>query len=456
MRIDVLPDDVLLAIFHSFIKQPCRGKTGTEAWQSLIHVCRRWRSLILGSARSLNLQLFCTPETPVKDRLDVWPALPLIIAGNTITDNVVAALGQSNRVHEVLFLNLADWQFAKILAPMQVPFPELTYLRLWALEGTQLTIADSFLDGSAPRLQVLVFDSVSFPGLPRLLLSATYLVELHLEDIPHSGYISPEAMAAPLSVLSGLKVLSFGFQSPQSHPDQKGRSLPPPKRHILPALTTFRFKGLTEYIGELVSLIDTPQLDILDIKFFDQTDFCCPRLAQFISCTPKLRELDGAHLLFCNLITSVTFRSPTSECSFSCRELDRPISFIKKVCDSSLHPLSKVEDLYIDYRYSNIFWDNYAIENTIWLELLLPFTAVKNLYLCKEFAPCIAAALQELVGTRITEVLPSLQNISVEVLESSGPFQENIEQFVATRQLSNHSIAISNWNKYSNLPPIYI
>jgi hypothetical protein len=72
---------------------------------------------------------------------------------------------------------------------------------------------------------------------------------------------------------------------------------------------------------------------------------------------------------------------------------------------------------------------------------------VKNLYLSKEFAPGIAAALQELVGSRITELLPSLQNILVEGLEPSGPFQENIGQFVAARQLSGHPIAVYNWKK---------
>jgi hypothetical protein len=80
------------------------------------------------------------------------------------------------------------------------------------------------------------------------------------------------------------------------------------------------------------------------------------------------------------------------------------------------------------------------------LQLLLPFTAVKNLYLSKEFAPDIAAALHELVGGRITEVLPSLQHISVEELEPLGPFQENIGQFVAARQLSDHPVTISYWD----------
>jgi hypothetical protein len=40
-----------------------------------------------------------------------------------------------------------------------------------------------------------------FLGLPKLLLSATYLVELVLYSIPSSGYIPPEAMATGLSVL---------------------------------------------------------------------------------------------------------------------------------------------------------------------------------------------------------------------------------------------------------------
>jgi hypothetical protein len=101
-------------------------------------------------------------------------------------------------------------------------------------------------------------------------------------------------------------------------------------------------------------------------------------------------------------------------------------------------------------------WKNDDIENGLWLQLLLPFTAVKNLYLSKEFAPGIAAALQELDWGRITEVLPSLRYIFVEGLEPSGHFQENIEQFVAARQLSDHPIANAIWDgdEDSNIKPM--
>jgi hypothetical protein len=107
-----------------------------------------------------------------------------------------------------------------------------------------------------------------------------------------------------------------------------------------------------------------------------------------------------------------------------------------------LYLFSTVEDLFIENRYRQLVWKDDAIENTLWLQLFLPFTAVNNLYLSEEFATSIAAALQELVGSRITEVLPSLQNIFVD--GPSGPFQKAIGQFVAARQLSDHPIAISS------------
>jgi hypothetical protein len=365
----------------------------------------------------------------------------------TSTDNIVAALGQSNRVCKVRLWGLAGLKLEEVLAPMQVPFPELTDLRLWSNDITPPVIPDSFLGGSAPRLRHFELDGIPFPGLPKLLLSATHIVHLRLINIPHSGYISPEAMAALLCALSSLESLSLGFQSPQSRPDWESRRLPPPKRSILPTLDNFCFKGVTEYLEELVTRIDTPHLDHLNITFFDQIDFDCPQLAQFINCTPALRACDEAHVRFIDYTASITLRNRTSSfddflINISCREPDWQLSSIEQVC-TSLHPLSMVEDLYIVHGYWQLFWTNDAIDNTVWLQLLLPFTAVKNLHLSTEFAPEIAATLQELVGGRMTEVLPSLQNIFVEGLEPSGLFRENIGQFVAARQLSSHPIAIS-------------
>jgi hypothetical protein len=363
----------------------------------------------------------------------------------------IAALGQSNRVCEVL-LDLADWQLGEVLAAMQVPYPELTKMRLSSYVGTLsvIPVSESFLGGSAPRLQYFKLSGIPFPGLPKLLLSANHIVYLNLSDIPHSGYISPEAMVALLSVLSNLDALELEFQSPQSRPDWETRRPPPSKRSVIPTLDSFLFKGVLEYLEDLVTFIDAPQLNTLYITFFNQIDFDCPRLAQFIRCTPILRAPEEARVQFGGSTASVKLRKRRYRrtkfgfdnlvINISCKEPDWQVSSIEQVCNSPLRPLSTVEELYIVHQYSQLAWKNDAIENTLWLQLLLPFTAVKDLYLSKESAPGLAAALRELVGGRITEVLPSLQNIFVGGLrvEPSGPLQENIAQFVAARQLSGH------------------
>jgi hypothetical protein len=66
---------------------------------------------------------------------------------------------------------------------------------------------------------------------------------------------------------------------------------------------------------------------------------------------------------------------------------------------------------------------------------------VENLYPSKKSAPGIAAALEEFAGDRITEVLPSLDSIFVDIHDPSKPFQDN--RFVAARQLSDRPIDIS-------------
>ena len=463
-RFDVLFDDVLLEIFDFYvdINLSYGGRRMIEAWQSLAHVCRRWRRLVFGSPIRLNLQLLCTPETPAKDKLDIWPALPLVVRGDINMafaphmDNIIAALEQSNRVCEVFLLDLEDWQLEEVLAAMQVPFPELRDLQLSSRGGTLSVIPDSFLDGSTPRLQVFSLGGIPIAGFPNLLLSTTHLLSLTLFDIPHSGYISPEAIVVLLRALSSLEKLSLGFQSPESRPDQGGRRSSPSKRSVLPALRRLDFKGVTDYLEKLVTCIDTPQLDEIDITFFHQSDFDCPQLTQFINRTPTLGERNKARVEFGFSSTSVTLLpwTRTFAMKILCRDPGRQLSSIAEVCNSSLyHPLSTVEDLYIERQSWRCVWKIDTIESTPWLQLLLPFTVVKNLCLFEEFAPCIGAALQELVGERITEVFPSLRNIYVEGLEPSGrsSFRENVEQFVVARQLSGHPVAISVWDEDSGM-----
>ena len=137
-------------------------------------------------------------------------------------DNIVAVLERRNRVCQIRIEDISSLDLEKVLAAMQQPFPELTHLQLerQSFGEPMAVLPDSFLGGSAPRLRELRFHDIPFPGLPNLLLSATHLTDLRLEDISYSGYISPGVMATSLSTLTSLRVLRLGFQSFPTLPDR--------------------------------------------------------------------------------------------------------------------------------------------------------------------------------------------------------------------------------------------
>jgi hypothetical protein len=447
----MLPDDVLLEIFDFCSLDVDRW---LYAWQTLVHVCRQWRCVVFGSPHRLDLQLVCSTETPARDMLDIWPPLPLLVnADETETsgvDNVVAALKRSDRVREIS-ITISRSQSEEVWKAMQEPLPELTFLDLESNNENEPVsiIPDSFLGGSAPRLQSLKLEYIPFPGLPKLLLSATNLAELSLSSIPPSGYISPEAMATGFSALTRLEGLFLGFESSRRRPDRQSRRLPPPTRSVLPALTRFKFTGPSEYLDGLVAHIDVPRLNDFSIVFFGQVDlFDTPHLVQFIRRTPYSKAFGKAHITFYFRdavmvnFSSQKFGRGELNLAISSKVPEWHISTSTQVCTSCLPALPTLEDLFINegrLGVECVDWQ-YYIENHQWLELLRPFIYVKNLYVSAEFVPGVVSALQE---HRTTEVLPILQNIFLEGLQPSRTVQEGIRQFVAARQLTRHPITVS-------------
>ena len=456
----MLPDDVLLEIFDLFTRPLDHSKKIIEEWQILVHVCRRWRSLVFGSPHRLKLRLICSNETPARDTLDVWPPLPLFIwriGGAGSVDDIVAVLERSDRVCDIDLRNLERLDLEIISAAMQVPFPELTILDLWSNE-TVSPLPDSFLGGSAPRLRRLELAGIPFPGLPKLLLSATQLVSLELHNIPHSGYIPPEAIVTALSTLTRLKLLRLFFESPQSRPDPAHQRPPLTTHSVLPNLELFEFKGDSEYVEVVMAHIDAPRLEILQTILFNDIVFDTPQLTQFIGRTPNMQALEKAYVTFDGDSAAVELSSlehgryERLKVRILCRELDWQVSSMEQICASCLPPLPTL-DLHIvgNSRYRQHWEGN--VDNALWLRLLQPFTSVKNLYLSEVIAGRIIPALQELVGDRAAEVLPTLENIFLEEGHRSGPVQEGIQQFVAVRQATNHPIAVSYEPKLDFDPP---
>jgi F-box-like len=450
---DILPGDILLEIFDFYLG----GNLYGSKWIKLAHVCRRWRSVVFQSPRRLNLRLVCTHNTPSRDILDIWPQLPLIIRDFNgyyqvelrRFNNIVAALEHNYRICEINLLIHTNSHFGYLtdLAAMQKPFPELTDLQLGMSDP--MPIPDSFLGGTVPHLRSLVLSNAPFPGLPKLLLSATHLVKLELSSIPSSGYIRPEVMATSLSALSSLESLFLHFLYPRPRPALERRR--PLTRSILPSLTKIRFHGASEYLEEILARIDAPRVDRLDITFFNQITFDTPQLFQFITRRPTLRTPENGYFSFDRWSATVKFQSQASDydvlrVQIPCTVSEWQLSSLEQVCTSSLPPVSTLEDLYISEYPScpPVRQDN--DENTLWLELLHPFAAVENLYVGKQFVPRIACALQELGGIT-TEVLPALENIFLDEFQPSGPLHKGIEKFVAARQLTSHPVAVSRWDR---------
>ena len=368
-------------------------------------------------------------------------------------DNIITVLERRDRVNEIYFFNFDSSPTEKLLAAMQEPFPELTHL-LFRSTSPLPALPDSFLGESAPRLRHLYLTHILSPSLPKLLLSATHLVSLCLEEMPYSEYISPEAIVIVLSTSTSLRSLMLKFRYTRSRPDWANRRPPPPTPAVLPTLIFFTFEGVSEYLDDLVARIEAPRLERLSI-YFSQILFDTPQFIQFISHMPMLKTFRRAWISFRNGVAEADISSGTSRNKMlllKVSNIPSQISYLGRVFTLILRPLSTLEDLYIiQYQgpLPNSHWRG-NIENTLWPELLQPFSFVKNLYLGEEYVPHIGSALQELVGERTTEVLPNLQNIFIDRLQLSGPVEEAIGQgighFVTVRQVNGHPIALSRWD----------
>ena len=169
VTIDMLPDVALLEIFDCYMdlfRENKDDEITAYKWSILVHVCQKWRSVIFGSPRRLDLQLFCSDTTPVKETLAVWPPLPIIIEQCNLQarmDNIIVALEHNDRVCRIDMV-VPNSQWKEVLAQMQQPFPALTDLSIqsneWWKDGPlenkiPSVVSESFLGGSAPGLQYL-------------------------------------------------------------------------------------------------------------------------------------------------------------------------------------------------------------------------------------------------------------------------------------------------------------
>ncbi|KAI0270303.1 hypothetical protein BGY98DRAFT_264291 [Russula aff. rugulosa BPL654] len=428
--IDVLPDEVLLAIFDFYVVpyqdvdlfDAVVGEQDAvkriESWQSLVHVCRRWRGLVFGSPRRLNLQLYYDSERSATKTLDVWP--PCLSSFRDMFPKrrwIVSSLNSSTAIAFVKSVSAAT-QLRKLTnfgrqCRCHSRSSQICTFHLEAFPMCQFFPIHSWVDlphayDTSPWIPFHFRHYQNYFCLPR----TSSILSLRYSSF---RVLFTEAMATCLFVLTSLESLRLEFESPQSSPDQENRRSPPRTLPVLPALSFFSFKGVNEYLEELVARVDTP------------------RLYQFRSST--LRAPNKAHVFFDSQTAWIKLQPQASNEEYF------------EICATSSPLFFTTENLFISEGYdAPLDWKG-GIENIEWLELLLPFTAVKNLYLSKQFAPRIAPVLQEMTVGGTTEVLSTLQNLYLEGFQPSESVEEGIERFISARQLADHPVAVSVWDR---------
>ena len=183
-------------------------------------------------------------------------------------------------------------------------------------------------------------------------------------------------MVVGLAALPRLRDFCVEFQLANPRPDL----IHPPSvtRIILPALTEFEFKGSREYLEDLVSRIDAPQLDQINIPYLNQlVDFQLTQLPLFIdrSAGPKLSPFRYARVTFYNdLVNFRTYRhanlsSPDPHYATTnglCRGIDWQVSQIALVISHFSTTLSDVVHLKLQVGYSI---QSYRADDIEWLHL---------------------------------------------------------------------------------------
>ena len=465
--IGTAPDEVLLDIFD-FYRQDVMCSpyswAGNWRWHTLVHVCRRWRHIVLTSSGRLDLRLLCTVGRPVTKYLDCWPpTLPIAILYNfpqfssphpEDERDVLTALENPDRVCSIE-LFASNELLAKVSRVMQVPFPALKNLSLRPMNPFTPApiVSEGFLGGSAPGLQKFSFSGEPPSALPNFLLSCRGLVDLQLLCVPYPDQFLPELIVTTLSNLSRLKILNIGLN---------GFLTFTPRRSHLPrltfsALSEFTFTGSGEYLEDLLARIDTPFIQRIDIRFHRPLSDA-PQLCQFIFRTEGLRSQNQATIKrgrSINLMFRQAGRSTgspmvryppitTKNCNISLLVEDWQASVIQ-FCLQLTPLLSGVKWLTVESTAEQALPQE-VVGPADWLDLFRPFSAVEELYVGRLLGSPVALSLAGATGQ--AEMLPALRSVFFQDAKEFALVEETIKSFFAARRLSHYHVSVFSFDQF--------
>ena len=357
-------------------------------------------------------------------------------------DNIIAVLKQSDRVNSISLTIISS--LLEKLSAISEPLSELEELVLQSQGDAHGTLPSTFLWG--PRLRTLHLTRIAIPSLLSLLSPCQDLVDLHLHEIPSSGYFSPEAFADALSGTPQLRSLTLhllSFPRRQSH-----LVLPPPpgERVALPALTCLNYRGTSKYLDSFVARLDAPRLGEIKIRFFYQPTMDASQLGQFIERTEIHTSLIQADVKTSADAISISITDSSASTplrlQISCKQLDWQLSCMAQVCDRVSPFLFHVSKVGISTFQSPD--EKNGVGGEQWLDLLrsFKFGAAKSFGVNGQLTADILYTLCP-ANEGNTTMLPSLRQVHLkEPMAMDGPSWNSVQSFITARSISGHPVEI--------------
>ena len=385
------------------------------------------------------------------------PPLPLIVdcvdqdREMTVQDEegIMLALQYRHRVRRIR-LRVHTSNLRKLVLAIDEEFPMLEHLYIGPPTEfhADLTFPQSF---KAPHLRYLLLKTFSFPLGTPLLTTTVNLVTLSLNSIPSSAYFHPNDLLQRLSLMCQLEILGISFQSPvpnivfEAELDNAFIT-----EVTLPNLRWFGFQGTSAYLEALLTPMDTPLLEKLQITFFNETTFVVPYLLQHMR-TDRFRFSQARFWFYDGGVAAWIFphegaRTYAFCLHVICEHFDRQLSSAAQIFNVLGPLMSGVVNLILHYREHNLpSLESDETRHTRWRELLRSFNHVKTL----RVPSGLVGELSRFLRSDGEPTLPELNDL---VCPTRGGAGGAFSPFIDARNLSGHPVRLVRMTFPANPP----
>jgi len=429
-------------------------------WYKLVHVCRRWRYLILQSASHLGLSLLCTHRTQVADMLARSPPLPLVIdhadERRSLTpedeEGIKLALRHHDRVRRIRLAMFIPC-LPELVKSIDKEFPILEYLCIDPLtyDDDGLVFPETF---RAPNLRHLVLVNFALPVGSSLLATAAGLVTFSLSSIPPSISWSSTDLLHRVSSMPHLETFGISFRSaaPNRVVERQAVNMQNVTHVVFPNLRWLGFQGGSTYMETLLPRMTTPRLEKLQIYLFDELPVSVTNLQQFISNSEILR-FTGASLRFGRMGFALQAYPRKGSRTYALSMViyhggdDWPLSSTAQMLGVLGPVFSGVMHLSFSIcDKDHVLWLGLPTYNEAdraqWRDILRPFNNVKTLRVEDALIRETSRALKVHDGESTMDLLPDLRELICSTKVDADDLFDTFAAFIEARQHAGHPVTL--------------